>query len=175
MGSLGVIYAVLSLVIMPVVFADDMGGPACLTDDGPRTAVLGYVTAMKEHRFEDAYNFVTATMTDGKPVEEWAAPQRKLFELGGVSIGKIDVRAPHRELKDAESCTSVAKVPNVLNAGDVLNNQGSTEFEVYTVVQDGMGTWRIDSQETLFDEPVIHQWFPGEKIPEFKDTADPPQ
>ena len=69
----------------------------------------------------------------------------------------------------------MAKVPNVLNAGDILNNQGSTEFEVYTVVQDGMGTWRIDSQETLFDEPAIHQWFPGEKIPAFKDTADPPQ
>jgi hypothetical protein len=148
--------------------------PACLKDEGPREAVLGYVTAMKEQRFEDAHQFVTDTMTDGKSAAEWAAPQRKLFELGGVKIGEIDVRAAKRELSNPTTCTTTAKVPNVLNAIDALNNQGSTEFEVYTVVQGADGKWRVDSQETLFDEPAIHQWFPGEKIPEFKETLDTP-
>jgi hypothetical protein len=33
------------------------------------------------------------------------------------------------------------------------------------------GKWRIDSQETLFDEPKIREWFPDDEIPEFKETA----
>ncbi|MSR13620.1 MAG: hypothetical protein EXR86_03465 [Gammaproteobacteria bacterium] len=154
--------------------AEVVAEPACLKDEGPRAAVLGYVTAMKEQRFEEAYNFVTETMTDGKSAADWAAPQRMLFKLGGVQIGEIDVRVAKRELSDPTTCTSTAMVPNVLIAGDLLNNQGSTEFEVYTVMQGVDGKWRIDSQQTLFDEPSIHQWFPGETIPEFKDTADTP-
>lgn len=146
--------------------------PACVRDPAPREAVVGYITAMKEHRFEDAHAFVTATMTDGRPVAEWAALQKRMFELGGVEIGAVDVRAGKRELADGSTCAPRARVPNVLHAGDVLNNQGSTEFEVYTVVEEG-GRWRIDSQETLFDEPAIRQWFPADPIPDFKDTADP--
>lgn len=145
--------------------------PACVRDPGPRDAVVGYITAMKEHRFTDAYAFVTATMTDGRPVAEWAALQKRMFELGGVTIGAVDVREGRREIAAGE-CAPRAKVPNVLHAGDVLNNQGSTEFEVYTVVHED-GRWRIDSQETLFDPPAIRQWFPQDPIPEFKDTADP--
>ncbi len=169
------LFALIPLIFGSLCHADGAADePACLKDEGPRQAVVGYVTAMKEKRFEDAYEFVTATMTDGKSAAEWAAPQRRLFELGGVSIGNVDVRAAHRELADPTTCTNTAKVPNVLQSGDILNNQGTTEFEVYTVVL-ADGKWRVDSQETLFDEPTIHQWFPGETIPEFKDTADPPQ
>lgn len=144
----------------------------CSGDDGPKKAVIGYISAMKEHRFEDAYPFLTATMTDGKPVAEWAALQKKMFDLGGVAIGDVDVRDAKREMADAATCAPRAKVPNVLHAGDVLNNQGSTEFEVYNVVLEGE-QWKIDSQETLFDEPAIRQWFPDDKIPAFEETADP--
>ena len=119
------------------------------------------------------FRSVTASMTDGKPVAEWAGLQRKMFELGGVAIGEIDVRTAHRELKNMFMCAPTAKVPNVLHAGDVMNNQGSTEFEIYNVMLDG-GGWKIDSQETLFDQAMIHQWFPGDKIPDFKGTAEPP-
>jgi hypothetical protein len=160
-----------------VLFAVNAGAaespePACLQDPGPRAAVVSYITAMKANRFEDAYPFVTATMTDGKSAAEWAAPQRKLFELGGVKIGEIDVRAAKREMLDATTCAPRAKVPNVLHAGDVLNNQGSTEFELYNVVLEG-DQWKIDSQESLYDEPAIREWFPNDKIPEFEETADP--
>ncbi len=166
------------LLTLIVIAAAVIGGgyfnrTQCLSDEGPRAAVLGYVTAMKDKRFEDAYPFVTATMTDGKPVAEWAGLQRKMFEMGGVAIGEIDVRSPHRELKNIFMCAATAKVPNVLHAGDVLNNQGSTEFEIYNVVLEG-GAWKIDSQETLFDEPMIHRWFPNDKIPDLKGTADQP-
>ncbi len=141
----------------------------CAQEPGPREAVLAYGKAMQEKRFEDAYDHVSKTMTDGRPREEWAALQRKMFELGGVELQDPDVRRPRRALVDGK-CAEVAQVPNVLRAKDVLNNQGSTEFEVYTVVFSD-GAWRVDSQETLFDEPRIREWFPDDEIPAFQDTA----
>ena len=142
----------------------------CAADPGPRAAVVDYLTAMQEKRFEDAYAHVTATMTDGRPREEWAALQRKMFELGGVSLGDPDVRTAQRASRADGSCEDAAKVPNVLRAVDVLNNQGSTEFEVYTVLRQE-GSWRVDSQETLFDDAAIKTWFPEDSVPEFKGTA----
>lgn len=161
------------LVIIIVVAAIALGGAffnrqTCLHDQAPRLAVVGYLQAMKDRDFEAAYDFVTVKMTDGKPRSEWAGTQRKMFELGGVEMGDQDTRAPQRALANWYSCAPVAIVPNILRAKDKLNNQGSTEFETYTVIKDG-GVWKIDSQESLFNEPDIHKWFPGEAIPEFKD------
>ncbi|MEH6639714.1 MAG: hypothetical protein V7717_10600 [Porticoccaceae bacterium] len=138
----------------------------CLSDAGPKTAVQSYLSAMKDERFEDAFQFVTASMTDGKPVAEWAEQQSKMFKMGRVVINDIDVRRGHRELKNVFMCAANATVPNVLRASDVLNRQGSTEFEVYKVIMDG-DEWRIDSQETLFDDATIGQWFPDDTIPDF--------
>ena len=150
-------------------FAGSAHALDCAAEPGPREAVIAYGKAMQEKRFEDAYDHVSSTMTDGRPREEWAALQRKMFELGGVELQDPDVRTPRRELVDGK-CADVAKVPNVLRAKDVLNNQGSTEFEVYTVVHRD-GAWQVDSQETLFDEPRIREWFPDDEIPAFQDTA----
>ena len=161
--STGLALSICVLFAGPVAAADCPGGP-------PESAVLGYAQAMKDKNFEAAYDFVTATMTDGRPREEWAALQKKMFEFGGVSIGRIDVRKGVPDPATDGGCPVSAKVPNVLNAVDVLNNQGSTEFEVYTVLLKD-GKWRIDSQETLFDEPKIREWFPDDEIPEFKETA----
>ena len=147
--------------------------PACAKDPGPKAAVTSYLTAMKEKRFEAAYNFVTATMTDGSSVKDWAGLQRKMFELGGVTIGEIEVREAVVDLAKPDTCAPSAKVPNVLHAGDVMNNQGSAEFEVYTVLL-AKGKWQIDSQETLVGNDAIQHWFPGEKIPDYKGTADKP-
>lgn len=156
-----------------VLFAFDAGaddGPSCQHDPAPREAVLAYLGAMKAQRFEDAYDHVTSTMTDGKSREEWAALQRKMFTLGGVTIGELDVRESHRAVKSGNDCEETASVPNVLRASDVLNNQGSTEFEVYTVVKQADG-WRVDAQQSLFEEAAIRQWFPNDPIPEFQGTA----
>src|SRR5262245_36621043 len=109
------------LLCIPMAWAG-ADGPDCTSDPGPADAVRGYITSMKEHRFEDAYQYVSKTMTDGKPVAEWAALQKKMFELGGVAIGDVDVRAAQREVAADGVCAPQAKVPNVLHAGDVLNN-----------------------------------------------------
>lgn len=157
--------------ILIVVTVAGLGGgyfnrTYCLNDARPQAVVESYLSAMKDERFEDAFQFVTASMTDGKPAVEWAEQQSKMFKMGRVVINGIDVRPGHRELKNVFMCAAHAMVPNVLRASDVLNSQGSTEFEVYKVIMDG-DAWRIDSQETLFDETTIHQWFPDDQIPDF--------
>jgi hypothetical protein len=150
----------LSLFISHAVIAE-----SCLYGDA-RAPVQIYTQAMKEYRFNDAYAVLTSNMTDGLTADAWAAGQRKLFELGQVVIGKLDVRWPQHI--DAGSCAQSALVPNVLSAKDRFNNQGSVEFELYRVVKEA-GAWKIDAQETLIEEPEIHRWFPGDVIPEFKD------
>ena len=165
-------WATLIAVAFAIGLALESGGKSCAADPGPKAAVERYLRAMKEQRFDDAYTVVTAKMTDGKPRAEWAALQAKMFELGGVKLGEIDVRPAVRGQAADGSCAREAKVPNVLRAADVLNNQGSTEFETYTVVLEG-DSWKVDAQETLFDEKDIRQYFPNDPIPTFKDTASP--
>ena len=49
----------------------------CADDSGAHAALQGYLTAMQDHRFSDAFEFVTATMTDSKSREDWAAQQKE--------------------------------------------------------------------------------------------------
>jgi len=151
--------------VLTLVLAGSVHGESCTYNDG-MDAVLAYTKAMKEYRFKDAYDVLTDNMTDGQPRDEWAAGQSRLFDIGQVVIGKLDVRWPQHI--DPDSCAARVLVPNVLSAKDRFNNQGSVEFELYTVVRD-TGEWKIDSQETLIDEADIHRWFPGDDIPEYKD------
>ena len=143
--------------------------PACAADPGPRKAVESFMQAMQARKFEEAYQYVTANMTDGRPVDGWAALQKKMFDLGGVSIGQIDVRDATIEVVDGKTCAPRAKVPNVLRAGDVLNTQGSVEFELYDMVLEN-GKWQIDAQDSLYQEDEIRRWFPGDVIPKFDQT-----
>ena len=140
---------------------------ACADDSGPHTALQNYLTAMQSHKFDQAYDFVTANMTDGKSREDWAAQQKLFYEGGEVNILSIDIRKAQGTDDDA-SCAAKASVPNILKSRDKFNNQGTTEFEVYTAAKDDKG-WKVDAQETLFDAAGVQKWFPGEKVPEFKD------
>lgn len=126
--------------------------------------VLTYTQAMKEYRFEDAYDALTDNMTRSLPLDKWVVGQRSTFDLGQIVIGGVDVRWPQH--LDPTSCKQRAIVPNVLQAKDRFNRQGSTEFELYTVVNDGT-KWRIESQKTLFDDADVRRYFPGDEIPEF--------
>lgn len=157
------------LMLTLVLFACHAGASAALCDAAAAAAaaVEDYLVAMQEHRFEDAYDDVTTNMTDGKSRGEWAALQKLFYEGGEVNIFGIDVRAPQVP-EGAADCSARAMVPNVLKSRDKFNNQGLTEFEVYTVVATD-GGWRIDAQQTLFDQAEVDRWFPGEKMPEFRD------
>ena len=151
-------------ILVMLGFASATNAESCKYSDAMAPVVV-YTEAMKAYRFDDAYRVLTTAMTDGLDVEEWSAGQRRMFELGQVVIRKSDVRWPQHI--DPSSCAKRALVPNVLHAKDRFNNQGSVEFEVYTVVRNPDG-WRIESQETLIDEATIHRYFPGDEIPEFK-------
>jgi hypothetical protein len=132
--------------------------PPCPDGAGPRAAVMGYLTAMHEHRFGDAFDFVTDTMTDGLERGEWSAIQNKAYAPGKVDIYGVDVRRAVGVGGDPD-CHARAIVPNVLSSRDKLNVYGSVEFEIYSLIREG-GVWRVDSQETLFDDNAIMTWFP---------------
>lgn len=170
---MGKLILVFIAIVVTVLGGGYLNRTHCLNDDGPREAVRGYITAMKDENFENAYRFVTVTMTDGLPVAAWAEQQRRIFKMAKIVINKVDVRRGYRQLENIFMCASTAQVTNVLHASDFLNNQGSSEFEVYTLIMGG-GGWKIDSQETLFDDASISRWFPDDKTPVFKDTLDAP-
>lgn len=155
-----------SLLALTLLCAPGLAIAESCTYGDAQAPVRIFAEAMKAYRFDDAYAVLTDNMTDGLDREAWAAGQRKLFTLGQVVIGEIDVRWP-QHIGNA-ACTKRALVPNVLAAKDRFNNQGSVEFELYTVINDGV-SWKIDAQETLIEESLINQWFPGDEIPEFKD------
>lgn len=162
-----------NLLIIIVVVAIGLGigmfnRETCSSDQGPRRAVEMYLTSMKDYRFEDAFDYVTANMTDNTEREAWATGQRRVFEYGEVQMDDPDVRDPHRGIKNVFFCEDSGVVPNVLKAKDKFNNQGSTEFELYTVIKEG-GTWKLDGQELLFEEADIRKWFPNDEIPEFNE------
>ena len=161
-----------NLLVIVVVVAIALGAglfnrEICSNDQGPRRAVEMYLTSLKDYNFEDAYDHVTSRMTDDQGREEWAGSQRRVFEYGEVEMESPDVRAPHRAIKSVFFCEASAIVPNVLKAKDKFNNQGSTEFELYTVVLEG-DAWKLDEQELLYEEEGIRKWFPNDPNPDFQ-------
>ena len=135
---------------------------ACADGAGPRGAVMGYLTAMHEHRFEDAYDFVSSSMTDGRTRADWSALQERAYRPGKVEIYGVDARRAMAAEDDLD-CTTQAVVPNILSSRDKFNEHGSVEFEIYFVKRDG-DVWQVDSQETLFDDDGIAIWFPEVKL-----------
>ncbi|MGR8918691.1 MAG: hypothetical protein ACU85V_03655 [Gammaproteobacteria bacterium] len=142
---------------VPLAAEADPVGP-CPDGSGPRDAVVTYLTAMHQHRFDDAYDVVTPRMTDGRPRAAWAALQAAAYEPGAVEIYGVDVRAPMATAADP-ACAALAVVPNVLSSRDRLNVHGNVELEIYRVVHEN-GAWRVDEQQTLFDDHQIRTWFP---------------
>lgn len=131
----------------------------CPDGSGPRSAVMDYLGAMHKHQFDKAYDHVTESMTDGRSREDWAALQARAYQPGKVDIYGVDVRAARGHDNDA-GCSARAVVPNILSSRDKLNEHGLVEFETYTVVKSEGGVWRVDAQETLFEDDAVSTWFP---------------
>jgi hypothetical protein len=157
------------LCLLSFVIGSSLLNASSCQDDGVNrhVAVRHYLAAMQEHRFADAFDFVTESMTDNMSKEDWASLQRIFYEGGGVVINSINEGTAHLSRGEL-TCDESAIVPNVLKSKDNFNNQGITEFELYTVVKYD-GKWLVDSQETLFDQGDLDVWFPGEVMPEFLD------
>ncbi len=126
---------------------------AALEPGSPEGTVYRYLTAMKEGKYDDAYDLVSRGMRGGKEREVWVKEQRagmafadvKIFEFR-VDPGKVEGGRAH--------------VPNVLSSQDRLINQlGLTEHELYTLVRED-GSWKVD-QQVIVEPPDIPKWFPA--------------
>ena len=121
----------------------------------PEDTVKGYLSAMQENRFQDAYEFVSSMLRADKDKEEWAKEQQYIIQMGEVKIFGFEVFA------SVVSDDGKAKVPNILKSQDkFLNQLGLDEYEVYELVQEE-GAWRIDHQ-TLVEGADRADYFPGQ-------------
>ncbi len=121
----------------------------------PEETVKGYLSSMQEHRFADAYDFVSSTLRAGKDKEEWSKEQQYIVQMGEVKIFGFRVF----ESKVGED--GKARVPNILKSQDkFLNQLGLDEYELYDLIQED-GAWRID-QQTLVEGAERREYFPAE-------------
>jgi hypothetical protein len=121
----------------------------------PDKVVAGYLKAMQEQRFSDAYQFVSSTLRAGKSVEEWAKEQQYVMQMGEVKIIEFKV---YPAIIGADG---IARVPNILKSQDkFLNQLGLDEHELYELIKEN-GAWRID-QQTLAEGADRDTYFPDE-------------
>ena len=78
LGLLACLAALASAAAEPLPSASGPGQP-CADGSGPRTAVMGYLTAMHEHRFDDAYAFVSPRWSVHAP-----AANARPYQTSGV-------------------------------------------------------------------------------------------
>lgn len=128
-------------------------GAQALEPASPEDTVRRYLGAVKEGRFDTAYDLVSKGMTQGKPREVWAKEQKAGMAWADVKIFDFTVH-PGRVVEGK------AYVPNVLSSQDrFLNQLGLTEHELYTLVRED-GAWKVDSQ-IIVAPADVPKWFPN--------------
>ena len=137
--------ALLAVRVIPAIAVDT---PA----RGPDETVKAYLKAMQDHKFNEAYDYVSSTLRAGTSREEWAKEQQYIVEVGEVKIFEFKVFPA--ELIGTEK----ARVPNILKSQDkYLNQLGLDEYELYDVIKEE-GSWRID-QQTLVEGADREEYF----------------
>ena len=132
----------------------------------PEDTVRRYLQAMKDGKFDVAYDLVSTAMKGGKDREVWVKEQKAGMQWADVKIFEFRVYPGKIEGEQAH-------VPNVLSSQDRFVNQlGLTEHELYTLVKED-GVWKVDQQ--LIVEPAdVSKWFPEGKKPEDKGGSAAP-
>src|SRR5438093_8194530 len=141
-------WALGALALLVVVRAA-AAGPSQLS---PEETVRRYLQALKDGRFDAAYDLVSKAMKQGKDREVWVKEQKTGMAFADVKIFEFDVGTGKVE-------GDVAHVPNVLSSQDRFVNQlGLTEYELYTLVRED-GVWKVD-QQLIVEPGDIPKWFP---------------
>ena len=118
----------------------------------PEDTVRRYLQALKDGRFEQAYDLISKAMRQGKDREVWVKEQKTGMAFADVKIFEFDVGTGKVE-------GDVAYVPNVLSSQDRFVNQlGLTEYELYTLVRED-GVWKVDRQ-VIVEPKDVAKWFP---------------
>jgi|CXWL01.1.fsa_nt_gi hypothetical protein len=145
------------------------GRPSAALEPGsPEDVVMRYLGALKEGKFDVAYDLVSAAMRQGKDHEAWVKEQKTLTAFADVKIFDFQVQPGKVEGEKAQ-------VPNILSSQDrFVNTLGLTEFEIYTLLRED-GKWKVD-QQILVEPPDVPKWFPkahGTKSPETPAASKP--
>ena len=118
----------------------------------PEDTVRRYLGAMKDAKFEVAYELISKAMKQGKDRAAWVKEQRDGMAWADVKIFSFQVGPGKVEGEKA-------LVPNVLSSQDRLINQlGLTEYELYTLLKED-GVWKVD-QQVIVEPGDIPKWFP---------------
>ena len=126
-----------------------VAGPSPLS---PEETVRRYLQALKDGRFDAAYDLVSKAMKQGKDREVWVKEQKT-----GMAFADVKIFEFHVHPGKVEGAT--AWVPNVLSSQDRFVNQlGLTEYELYTLLKED-GVWKIDSQ-VIVEPKDVSKWFP---------------
>jgi hypothetical protein len=118
----------------------------------PEETVRRYLQAVKDAKFDAAYDLISRAMRQGKERDAWVKEQRDGMVWADVKIFSYDVGTAKVEGEKA-------LVPNVLSSQDKFVNQlGLTEYELYTLVKED-GAWKVD-QQVIVEPPDVPKWFP---------------
>ncbi len=140
--------AVTAIVLLASIGASVQPARAART---PEETLEGYLKAMKEQKYDDAYKYLSKAMTGNKDQETWAKETKYQMQAAEVKIFKYQVFPAKIE-------GDVAKVPNILSSQDkYLNQLGADEYELYTLVKEN-GEWKIDQQEQV-EKSEQSKWF----------------
>lgn len=144
-AAIGGVLVVLASALAPAAVA-------AASEDSPEAVLRAYLGAVKEARFEDAYDRVSKAMRQGKAKDAWVKEQKSLMAFADVKIFAFTVYPGKIQ-------GETAQVPNVLESQDkFINTLGLTEYELYTLVRED-GAWRVD-QQLLVEPPDVPKWFP---------------
>jgi len=118
----------------------------------PEETLQHYLQAVKDGKFDDAYDLVSKDMRRGRDKEVWVKEQKAGMSFAEVKIFEFRVQP-------AKVDGDTAMVPNILDSQDRFVNQlGLTEYELYTLVKED-GRWKVDRQ-TIVESPDVPKWFP---------------
>ncbi|TMB20273.1 MAG: hypothetical protein E6J59_09090 [Deltaproteobacteria bacterium] len=118
----------------------------------PEETVRRYLQALKDGRFDAAYDLVSKAMKQGKDREVWVKEQKT-----GMAFADVKIFEFHVHPGKVEGAT--AWVPNVLSSQDRFVNQlGLTEYELYTLLKED-GAWKVDRQ-VIVEPKDVSKWFP---------------
>ncbi len=118
----------------------------------PEDTVRRYLQALKEGRFDQAYDLISKAMRQGKDREVWVKEQKTGMAFADVKI--FDFTVGQAKVEGA-----TAYVPNVLSSQDRFVNQlGLTEYELYTLLKED-GAWKVDRQ-VIVEPGDVAKWFP---------------
>jgi len=139
------------LVAASLLLTGALGAAPGFGASTPEETVKGYLAAMKDQKFDEAYKRISKGMAANKDSEAWAKEQKYIFQTGEVKIFKYEV-FPGKVEGDT------AKVPNILSSQDkFLNQLGADEYELYTLIKEN-GEWKIDQQE-IVEKSEQSKWF----------------